>query len=82
MVNIFQWRGRTSKTAFRDRFRTALQERLPDAAIQEIGELDLCIERPPGGMKHKVWLGRAYQEFTWFGRVEARLMIEELAIGG
>jgi hypothetical protein len=46
-MKIFQWRGRTSKTAFRDRFRTALQERIPDAAIQEIGELDLCIERPP-----------------------------------
>jgi uncharacterized protein YtpQ (UPF0354 family) len=63
-MKIFQWRGRTSKTAFRGRFKTALRERLPDAAIQEIGELDLCIERPPGGMKHNVWLGRAYQEFT------------------
>jgi hypothetical protein len=62
-VKLFQWRGRTSKKAFRDRFRAALQERLPDAEIVESGDLDLRIERLPSGMTQNVWLSRAYQEF-------------------
>ncbi|MEJ0039845.1 MAG: hypothetical protein WDO68_28030 [Gammaproteobacteria bacterium] len=62
-MSILQWRGRTNKKAFADRFRAALQAHLPDAAIEELGELEFRFECPPDIGSRTVWLGRAYQEF-------------------
>jgi hypothetical protein len=62
-VGILNWRGRTSKKAFTERFRAALAERLPDASLEELGELEFRFERPPDIGSRTVWLGRAYQEF-------------------
>ena len=62
-MTIFQWRGRISKKAFVDRFRAALQERLPEAVIEEAGELELHVVSPPQDDTQTVWLDRAYQEF-------------------
>jgi hypothetical protein len=62
-VNIFQWRGRTSKKAFLDRFREALRQHIPDVVIEEGGELELRVAVPPDHHTKNIWLGRAYDEF-------------------
>jgi hypothetical protein len=41
-------RGKPACRYWPTRGQAARQERIPHAAIQENGELDLCIERPPG----------------------------------
>ena len=46
-----------------ERFRAALEARLPDALLEELGELEFRFERPPDISSRTVWLGRAYQEF-------------------
>jgi hypothetical protein len=61
-VKLFQWRGRTSKKAFTDRFQAAIQQHLPDTAIEQTAELELRVTRA-GGFTQTVWLSRAYEEF-------------------
>lgn len=62
-MSLFRWPGRTSKVAFRDRVSVALQEKLPQATIKSIGELELQIIGFGSGKSLSVWLGRAYDEF-------------------
>jgi uncharacterized protein YtpQ (UPF0354 family) len=61
-VKLFQWRGRTSKKAFTERFQAALQQHLPEAAVDQLGELELRVRRT-AQVTQTIWLGRAYQEF-------------------
>ena len=63
MVKIFPWRGRTNKKAFVERFRVALLERVPDAVIEESGELELRVVRSAQDRTLDVRLERAYEEF-------------------
>ena len=44
-MKLFRWRGRTSKSAFRDRVCTALREKLPGAIIEATGDLDVHVSR-------------------------------------
>jgi hypothetical protein len=62
-MKLFQWRGRTSKPAFRDRVLAVLREELPEATIEATGELDIRITGVPDKEQVNVWLGRAYDEF-------------------
>jgi uncharacterized protein YtpQ (UPF0354 family) len=64
-MSIVQWTGRTNARAFSERFRAALQEAFPGAAIEQgQEELELRIEHPPpDNYKQTVWLSRAYREF-------------------
>lgn len=62
-MKLFQWRGRTGKQAFTERFQAALQQHLPEAAIEQTSELELRMVRPPDGYTQTVWLGRAYAQF-------------------
>jgi uncharacterized protein YtpQ (UPF0354 family) len=62
-MKLFRWRGRTSKSAFRDRVCTALRENLPGAIIEATGDLDVHISGLANGKSLDVWLGRAYNEF-------------------
>jgi hypothetical protein len=62
-MKLFRWRGRTSKSAFRDRVCTALRENLPGAIIEAAGDLDVHISGLANGKSLDVWLGRAYDEF-------------------
>jgi uncharacterized protein YtpQ (UPF0354 family) len=63
-MGIFQWRGRTSKAAFRDRVCGVFREKLPAATIEATGELDIQVTGLPSGKTLNVWLGRAYDEFA------------------
>jgi len=63
-MRLFQWRGRTSKAAFRDRVYGVLREKVPKATIEATGDLDIQITGLPGGKTLNVWLGRAYEEFS------------------
>jgi hypothetical protein len=62
-MKLFRWRGRTSKSAFRDRVCTALREKLPGATIETTGDLEVRISGLASGKSLDVWLGRAYSEF-------------------
>jgi hypothetical protein len=62
-MKLFRWRGRTSKSAFRDRVCTALRENLPGAMIEATGDLDVHTSGLANGKSLDVWLGRAYDEF-------------------
>ena len=63
-MRLFQWRGRTSKAAFRDRVCGVLREKVPAATIEATGDLDIQITGLPNGETLNVWLGRAYEEFS------------------
>jgi uncharacterized protein YtpQ (UPF0354 family) len=63
-MRLFQWRGRTSKAAFRDRVCGVLREQVPAATIEATGDLDIRITGLPNGKTLNVWLGRAYEEFS------------------
>jgi len=63
-MRLFQWRGRTSKAAFRDRVSGVLREKVPRATIEVTGNLDIQITGLPSGKSLNVWLGRAYEEFS------------------
>jgi hypothetical protein len=63
-MRLFQWRGRTSKAAFRDRVCGVLREKVPAATIEATGDLDIQITGLPSGKTLNVWLGRAYEEFS------------------
>jgi hypothetical protein len=60
---IFPWRGRTSKKAFVERFKSAFQEHCPDAVIEASGELELRVVRSAQDRTLDVSLERAYEEF-------------------
>jgi uncharacterized protein YtpQ (UPF0354 family) len=62
-MKLLPWRGRTSKSAFRDRMCAVLREKLPDATIAATGELDIRISGLTSQAQVDVWLGRAYSEF-------------------
>jgi len=62
-MKLFRWRGRTSKSAFRDRVCTALREKLPGALIEATGDLEVHVSGLANGKSLDVWLGRAYDEF-------------------
>jgi hypothetical protein len=62
-MNIFRWRGRTSRAAFRDRVCTAFREQFPGATIEATGDLDIQVTGLANGKSLSAWLGRAYEEF-------------------
>ena len=63
MVKIFQWRGRTSKKAFVERFKQAFLDSVPDAVIEDGEELELRVVHSDQDYAQVVRLVRAYEEF-------------------
>jgi len=63
-MRLFQWPGRTSKAAFRDRVYAVLRDKVPAATIEATGDLDIQITGLPSGKTLSIWLGRAYEEFA------------------
>jgi len=79
-MKLLQWRGRISKSAFRDRVLAALENELPAATIEATGELDIRITGLTAKAQVDVWLGRAYREFCQKPR-EAQEIIQRFVEG-
>lgn len=62
-MKVLFWKGRTSKAAFRARFRDALTLRLPGTSYEFVEPLDLKVTGLPQWTSATLNLERAYREF-------------------
>lgn len=62
-MSIFSWKGRVSKSAFRERYIDALLARFPQLSTELEDEYGVVVKGIEGYDQQSVWLERAYKEF-------------------